>query len=189
MRSIIVGVMLFLVSMLNLDVGMAGLLSLATAYCFAKFINCNKTFLSSGVYTYNALLVGLSIGYMFHFSPLTALLIISTSILTLIISLALNTWLGYHFGLPILSIPFVIVSSIIYLASIQYGNLLVNNLYAHHFSSFMFSLPNWIEGYFIALGAIFFSPYVLAGLLIAIGLACYSRIVFFCLSSASTVAP
>jgi len=83
------GVFLCLVTFVNPNVGLAGLICVLAAYLFALFIGVHKEFLQSGFYTYNPLLVGLSIGYLFKLNCLTVFFIASAGILTFIATYSL----------------------------------------------------------------------------------------------------
>ncbi len=177
LQSPIAGVLLFLVTLTNLNVGIAGIVSVLAAYLFARLIGMSDAFLSSGFFTYNALLVGLSIGYLFALSPLSLFFVVTAGIFTFVLTVMINSIFSYYFKLPILSLPFVIVSSIAYLASYNYSNLYVTGLYVHG-ETISLSLPFWLEGFFISLGAILFSPNILAGMLFALIILLASRILF-----------
>lgn len=135
-------------------------------------------FLKEGFYTYNPLLTGLAIGYLFKFNELTILFMVIAGILTFIVTVVMYSIFIYYLRLPVLSLPFVIVSSIAYLASTQYSNLFVTGLYAHTLFDFNISLPYWVEGYFRAFGSIFFMTDVISGIVIALIFLSMSRIMF-----------
>ena len=180
MNSFYAGVVLFLITVINPDVGIAGFIAVISAYIFAKFLNMGEEFLSSGFYTYNPLLVGLSIGYLFKINFLTVLFTSMSGIFTLLFSIMLNNIFFTYLRLPVLSLPFVFVSSIIYLAVSSYSNLFVNFMYARKFLlPIENSFPIFWEGFFKSLGAILFSPTVLSGIVISILVFLYSRILFF----------
>ncbi len=179
LQSPVAGVLLFLVTLTNINVGIAGVVSVVAAYLFARLIGMRQAFLSSGFFTYNALLVGLSIGYLFALEPLSLFFIVTAGIFTFMLSIMTNSIFSYYLKLPILSLPFVIVSSIAYLASYNYSNLYVTGLYPHGETiGETISLPFWLDGFFISLGAILFSPNSLAGLLFALVILFFSRILF-----------
>jgi len=178
LQSPIVGGLIVIITMINPNVGIAGILSVIAAYLFARLIGMGKTFLATGFFTYNVLLVGLSIGYLFALSPLTIFFILTAGIFTFLLSVMANSIFSHYLKLPILSTPFVVVSSIAYLASYGYSNLYVNGLYQHGQATLPLNLPYWIEGFFVSLGAILFSPNLLAGFLIALVLLSASRILF-----------
>ena len=171
------GLVLLIITLSNINLGIAGLISVLAAYSFARLIGMSHVFLDSGFFTYNALLVGLSIGYLFTLTPLSIFFVVSAGILTFVISVMSNSILSHYLWLPALSVPFVIVSSIAYLASYRYSNLYVTALYSHENSALQ-SLPYWVEGFLISLGAIFFSPTVLIGSVLSIIILYCSRILF-----------
>src|SRR5437868_14573565 len=70
-----VGFVLVVGTLLNWDVGLAGLISVASACLFAKLVQMDSRTLEAGYYTYNPLLVGLSLGANLALSPLSAVLI------------------------------------------------------------------------------------------------------------------
>jgi urea transporter len=172
------GMLIFLASLINPNVTVSGLISVISAYIFARIIKFDKEFLGSGLYTYNALLVGLSIGFLFKVSFLTVFFIVTSAILTFILTLALNNIFYFYLKLPVLSIPFVIVSSMAYLSSTKYSSLFVNNLYIHSFLEVTDYSPYWLSGLLKCLGAILFSPYEAVGLVILLILLFSSRILF-----------
>jgi urea transporter len=174
-----IGAVLFLVTLINPNLGIAGLIAVLSAYLFARYLNMGEEFLTSGFYTYNPLLVGLSIGYLFKIDILTVFVTIVAGILTFIFSVINYSIFSYYFRLPILSLPFTIISSTIYLAIYNYSNLLITSLYAHKkFLILSNYIPIWISGYLKSLGAILFMPYCLAGIIFAILLFLASRILF-----------
>ncbi len=177
LQSTLIGGLLLAITLVNPHVGVSGLLSVVSAYAFARLINVETTFLTSGFYTYNALLVGLSIGYLFALGTLSVFLVVVAGILTLVLSMMFNHILQYFLKLPSLSLPFVMVSTLIYLASYSYSNLYVIGQYAHPPVQYL-SLPYWLDGYFTALGAILFSPNSIAGVLVAVAILLASRLLF-----------
>lgn len=177
MRSALMGWVLLAVTFLNPNLGVAGLFSIVVAFGFAQYLGYRQAFLASGYYTYNALLVGLSIGQLFSFSPETALYIAIAACLTFVLTVALADFFSRQLYLPILSIPFVVVTSLIYLSAARFSNLYVNELYAvDHLSALSLSLPIWLEGLFKVMGAIIFMPNALVGLVLLLIIGWHSRV-------------
>ncbi|MFC1749064.1 urea transporter [Pseudomonadota bacterium] len=177
LQSSLAGALLAVITLVNVNVGVAGMVSVAAAYLFARFIGMSRSFLDSGFYTYNALLVGLSIGYLFALTPLSLFFIITAGIFSYLLSVMLEHLFAYYLKLPALSLPFVLISSTAYLASYNYSNLYVVGSYSPLDTSSIM-LPYWVEGFFVALGAILFSPNVYAGALFAVVIFSVSRILF-----------
>ncbi|WP_297446997.1 urea transporter, partial [Desulfurobacterium sp.] len=172
------GAVLFLVSIINFNMGFAGFLCVLSAYLFARLLGLKETFLGLDFYIYNPLLVGLAIGYLFKLGPLTLIFLISLGILTFLMTYSLSSIFSYYFKLPVLSIPFVIGSFIVYLASLRYSNLFVTSL-CPHYPEWDFHLPLFLKGFFDSMGTILFSPYTLPGIVIFLALFVYSRILSF----------
>ncbi|NQV33867.1 MAG: urea transporter [Phycisphaeraceae bacterium] len=174
-----IGLVLFALTLVNPNVCVNGLVAVLAAYVAAQFLGLDKAFLASGFYTYNPLMVGLSMGYLFRISPLTCLIVALAGILTFVVTHMMHSISSYYLRLPILSLPFVLISSLAYLASARYSNLLVNGLYEHAFGNLELYLPVWFSGLLKSLGAIFFMPRVEVGLAMLVLFFLCSRILFF----------
>lgn len=173
LRDIKVGIVLFFVSFLLPSVGVLGFVALLSTILFAEFMKIRDEYLKYGFYLYNSLLVGMGIGYFFDVSLYTILLTSMFSILTFLFSFALNRVL-IKYSIPILSLPFAIISMIFYLAVVKY-NLLVSNIL--HRSPIL-DIEIFGSNFFKSLGSIFFLPYNIAGIIISLILFFYSRIAF-----------
>ncbi len=178
-RGLIPGILMFAITLVNPNVAVAGLISVVAAYLFARFIRLDKTFLESGFYTYNPLLVGLSIGYLFQITTFTILLVIFAGVLTFVLTIALFNFTSYYLRLPVLSLPFVIVSSLAWMASSRYSNLYVNSMYPQYTLQLEDHVPVWIAGFLKSVGSILFLPDVLSGLVFLLIILAVSRIMFF----------
>jgi urea transporter/murein DD-endopeptidase MepM/ murein hydrolase activator NlpD len=178
-KGVFSGLVLLLITLINYNAGVSGILSVLSAYTFALFLGYETQFLRTGYFTYNALLVGLATGYLFQLSFLSLLLIIIVGSLTLVITLVTSQVMHRLLGLQILSIPFVIVSILLYLSASSFTNLYVVSLYAKPQALNLTIFPFWISGYLKSLGAIIFMPNEVTGLLIALILLLNSRILFF----------
>lgn len=178
LRGVAPGVGLFLMTLLNPNVALAGLIAVLSAYLFATAIRMDREFLKSGFYTYNPLLVGLSIGYLFQVTPLTLFFLVSAGVLAFVLTTMLYSIFWYYLKLPILSLPFVIISSIAYLAASQYSNLYVTGQYPHLVDQTDLYVPYWIAGLLKSLGAILFMPDVISGAIFLTVILIASRILF-----------
>ncbi len=178
MRGRISGIIILLITLINYNAGLSGILSILSAYTIARILGYQSTFLSTGYFTYNALLVGLAIGYMFQISALSILMVIIAGSLTMIITIVTAQVFYQLFGLQILSIPFILVSTLVYLSAASFTNLYVADLYAQSHLLNLNLFPYWLSGYLKSLGAIIFMPNEITGLLIALLLLLNSRILF-----------
>ena len=129
-------------------------------------------------YIYNPLLVGLSLGYLFKVNLLSLFFFSIAGILTFLLTYTLSSLFSYYLRLPVLSVPFVVASSLLYLASSKFSNLFIVSLYPHSFL-FPVELPPFLAGYLKSLGAVFFMPNPFAGAVIFLILLFTSRILTF----------
>ncbi len=187
------GILLLVISFLVPVSGMAGLIGVISALVIARFLNLDKQGISKGIYSYNVLLATLPLGMFFEPGWVLWMVVILTSLLVLMVTVATRGVL-LKYGLPYLSLPFLIGLWFVILATRQfaslessdYGVYTLNQLY--HIGGFGWvNLHNWFDQlpmlpawrtYFLSMGAIFFQYSILAGVLIAIGIIIYSRIAF-----------
>jgi len=108
-KGIVSGLIILAITLINYNAGVSGILSIIAAYSVARLLGYQTTFLSTGYFTYNALLVGLAIGYMFEISLLSVVMIIIAGSLTMIITIVAAQVFYQLFGLQILSVPFILV--------------------------------------------------------------------------------
>ena len=178
MKNRFIGLILFGVTFFNLNIALAGLISWAVSQLFSKFIGVGKDEPVNAIYTYNSLLTGFAVGFLFQLSLLSVLLTIGVSILTFLFSYSLFSIFYRLFGLPVLNIPFTVVSTVVFLASLRYSSLLVTSLYPHQSLNVNF-FPPFIQGFLRAVGLVMFLPYDIVGLIIIVAILIVSRITFF----------
>lgn len=173
-----VGLVLVVGTLLNWDVGAAGLISVASACLFAKLTKLESRTLQAGYYTYNPLLVGLSLGAVLSLSWLTAVLIAVAGVMTYLLTAGLVHLLRYYLNLPALSLPFVLASAATHTAALRYAGLTPAPRKLASFLVNDFGLPTIVAGFLKTVGAVFFVPSVLVGGLFAAMLLVRSRILF-----------
>ena len=100
----------------NFFAGLSGLIAIFTAVLIAHSMGFDKAVLRKGLYSFNALLIGLGMGTFFDPGMVYFSLLLLAVLLTLILSVTLSGWFG-KYGLPHLSIPFVIGFWVILLPS------------------------------------------------------------------------
>ena len=174
----IVGFLLFGITMLNVRLGIAGIVAVLAAYAFARVIGMGKVFLESGFYTCNPLLVGLSVGHLFELNALGLFFCVGAGVLTLLVTVALANVFTTFLKLPLLSLPFVVVSSLVYMASLRYSNLLAAAKQQPAWLTDDFGLPLAAAGFFKAFGSLLFTPSVIVGAGLAALILSRSRILF-----------
>jgi len=168
------GVILLAITFVNPSVAISGLVAVFFAVMFAEFLEFKEEYLAQGFYIYNSLLVGMGIGFIFTPTPISIALIAILSAFTFMLSFMLNRIFSVY-KIPILSLPFSIITMFVYLASLKYSALLstlVNNS-----SLFDITLPIYISSFFKSFGTIFFLPSNIAGILMSILVLYFSRII------------
>lgn len=175
LRGIIPGALLLAAMALQpgvLGMGLAGLLA---AVAFAHLTQLGQDYLNQSPFLYNPLLAGLSVGYLFRFSPAALFLAAAAGILAFLFTWTLAHILRTFFYLPVLSLPFILVSWIVHLAGFRYAGLEAAQIPAY---AYTIGWPLPIEGFLRTLGLIFFLPNVWVGMVVMALLLVNSRIQF-----------
>ena len=185
-----------LATFLNFYAGLSGLIAVLISVLLANSLGFDKIQLRNGVLSFNALITGVGLGTFFDPGIVFFTLLALSSVLTLILSVALGGWL-FKYGLPYLSIPFILAFWFVVLPSSLYENLglthrnifWINEMYSVGGNSLL-SIYQYIESwelnklldiYLRSLSSIFFQNNLITGIIIAIALLISSRI-FFSLS-------
>lgn len=166
----IIGISFVLATFLFPNTGISGLLAAITGYFSAKLLKFPNT--ENGMYIYNSLLVGLTLGATYHFDHYLAVLIIFGAVMAVFVTAITTDLLWRWEHLPVLSLPFVIVALIVSLAAKGYGSL--THVITPYTSS-NFLIHPIIDNFFISLGATFFVPIPLAGVIFFCGILITSR--------------
>ncbi|MCX6304518.1 MAG: urea transporter [Bacteroidetes bacterium] len=192
-NSRVFSLILIVVSFFDFWAGVSGVIAVMVTNIFAYLIGFNRFNIKKGYYGFNSLLVGLGLGV--YYQPGTEFFIVLgfAALLTLFLTLFLEGVIG-KYGLPFLSLSFLLGTWLVSLATRQFTSLhvsergiyMTNEMFMiggqHMVASYNWltdlGLPESIQLYFTSLGAIFFQYHLLAGILISIGLLVYSRIAF-----------
>ncbi len=189
----VLAILLVFISFFDYGAGIGGLIAVAIANLLAHYLGYNAYFLKSGIYGFNSLLVGLGVGLIFQPSPELYMLVAIAAITCFFLTIVFQGVLG-KYGLPFLSIPFLVTIWIVSLSAGQLTTLNISERGIYTYNELfglgghtMVGLYNWLENlvgssfiriYFYSLGAIFFQKGLLAGIIISFGLLIYSRITF-----------
>lgn len=184
---------ILLVTFFSPFVGLCGLLAIVLINLFAYLIGFNRDEILNGVFGFNALFLGLALGYEYSFNASFIVLFITGVLILLLITVWLKGLFALY-NLPFLSFPFIIAYWIISLAASNLTNVFIdqNHIYIANeiirnqtssFYQFIHSLDNinifsFALIYFKTLAGTFFQSSVLGGMLIAFGLLYFSRIAF-----------
>lgn len=186
-------IFLLVVTFFDPVMGFCGLSSIIISNIFALLLGFSKEAIQSGDYGFNSLLVGLGLGFYYAPTFELSILIVVGALISFLFTVGVSGVL-YKYGLPFLSIPFLLALWALMLSSRNFTNLIIsergvytlNELYATG-SGFLVNIyqlvkqayfPELIRIYFNSLGAILFQYNILSGILIAVGLMIYSRIAF-----------
>jgi urea transporter/murein DD-endopeptidase MepM/ murein hydrolase activator NlpD len=186
-------VLLFIISFFNPIAGFSGLCAVIIAVSVATLSGLYKDNIEKGLYSYNALFIGLGMGTFYNIGTAFFVLLFVTILLSVVLSAVLQNKL-IESGLPFLSLPFILCFWLILLVTKELSAIdlttrniyWLNEMYAIgdeklvHFVLFMenLNLPSLVATFLRALSSIFFQNNILAGLLIAIGVLFHSRILF-----------
>ncbi len=192
-KNLVFAVILLIVTFFDIYAGIAGLLAVVFTNTTAMFLGLNRQKIYEGVYGFNSLLVGLGIGIYYQPGPEFYIILALVSMITLFFSVAFEGVLG-KYGLPYLSIPFLLGIWLVVIATKSYSTLAIsergvyslNDMYAIGGMTMVrlyewfnnLAVPESLRIYFKSLSAILFQYHMFAGILIAIGLLYYSRIAF-----------
>ena len=189
----LLAVLLLLASFVDPYTGTSGLIALLASVLAAGWLRFNYSYIISGTYTYNSLMVGLALGVYYNFNLQFFVVLILAAVFTLLVSV----WLAnvtLKSNTPFLSLPFIAGVWLILLSTRTYsairlsdrGIYTINEIWHYRGEQMvnlytaieLIKLPSFVEVYFKSLGAIYFQYNIIAGVLIAIGLLLHSRIAF-----------
>ena len=185
--------LLLIVSFFNPYAGLSGLIAVLLAIAVSYFTGLNKTSIQNGIYSYNALIIGIGMGAIYNFSYAFWLVLILVVILSVVLSQIFQIRFG-KYGLPFLTLPFVLCFWMVLLVGKDFAaiDFSLRNIYwlndayslGNHtlvrFILFMekLAMPPLLSTFFRALSSLYFQNNILAGLIIAIGILIHSRIIF-----------
>lgn len=174
-------------------VGLCGLLAVTMVNLVAYGMGFNREDIRKGLFGFNALFIGLALGYEFSFNFSFVLLFITSVLMLLMITVWLKGLLAIY-NLPFLSLPFLITYWIITLAISNLTNIHWDEKNVYFANEFMRSqssvfhqfvhcaddLPlfSFAIIFFKTLSGTFFQNSLLGGILIAAGMLYWSRIAF-----------
>ncbi len=189
----VLALIILFVTFFSPAIGICGFAAIILINVSAYFIGFNRDEIHNGIFGFNALFLGLAMGYEFSFnSTFIALFITAIMILLLITVWLKGLFAIYH--LPFLSFPFILSYWIVSLASSNFINVHLdeNHIYTinetmRNETSLFYQFVHCIDDinifsfaliYFKTLAGTFFQTSVLGGILIALGLLYFSRIAF-----------
>lgn len=184
------GTVLLGITFFDLVAGLSGLVAIAVCQLCSELFRFNRAGVLDGMYSYNALMVGLALGSYYEWSLLYCAVLVLASML----SLFLTVWIGgrlYKRGLPLLSIPFLITIWVLLLGLFNFSGVRLATKSAFSLQQWFPNLFSSVSGFIDQLGisdglhiylrslsATLFQYNDLAGIIIAAVLLVRSRIAF-----------
>ena len=160
-------------------IGLAGLSGALLANLWALVLGLPRTQIRSGLLGLNGLLVGLALGAWYGLGLQVLVLLLAASLAVVVIAAGLNYFLGGLYNLPSMSLSFVLVATLVYLAGRGVIGVTPAGVAAPLWDLGPGWLPLWLTEYCRSLAAIFFQSSILSGAIILLGLLLTSRLMVF----------
>ncbi len=187
-KSLPLGMVLLLVSLVFPSVGLSGIFCALATNSLAKVFTGRHQSIHDGVWGFGALMAGMFVARNYEPGTQTFLLILLTALLTLVFSMAAQAFLQPR-GLPMLTLPFVVVTWVVYVFSLSLPGLILREDYIFSNSTSSFSwlksadavwlntITNpYINTLFQTLAGVFFNGSVLAGVVVFTAVFFWSRL-------------
>ena len=118
-NNILFACLLIIVTFLDVYAGLSGVIAVTVSNTFAYVIGFNRNNIKAGYYGFNSLLVGLGLGVSYQPNAEFYIILIFAALLTLFVTVMLEGVIG-KYGLPFLSISFLIVFWMVTLATREF---------------------------------------------------------------------
>jgi urea transporter/murein DD-endopeptidase MepM/ murein hydrolase activator NlpD len=185
------GAILLLASFLNTASGIAGLACVVFSLLITGILKFNSDERQKGIYSFNSLLLGIAFGAFYNLNILFVIWLLVACCMVVVVSVIMAQQLGKR-GLPMLSLPFILVFWMVLLAANsvfnmglqQRGSYLLQELYrgpgdlAGVEGCLSLHLPVMVALFFHSLSAVLFQHNILTGMLMSVGMLIHSRIGF-----------
>lgn len=187
------GVIILLVTFIQPHLGACGLAAVCVSTYLSYLLRLPHAQIREGLFGFNALLVGLALGYEYKFNGVFVLVFFSSMVVLMLMTIILRSAFSYQ-RLPYFTIPFLLTYWLMYLACGSFAHVELQEQYAYTLnyaanasqspvyllahSLDAVALPMLISTYFKTLASTFFQNSVLAGMFIAAGILAFSRIAF-----------
>ncbi|NQT91875.1 MAG: urea transporter, partial [Lentisphaerae bacterium] len=160
--------------------GAIGLGCLLIAMGVAYWVGFDRTYVRDGSYLFNSMLAGFAIAYLYNYQPLGTgvllLLMVSFSVLALFVTVVMGNVFHRQFGLPAMSLPFVVVALLMFFLFFSVTRTPITSEPPWFLVPEPDGLPNGVTCFLQAFGAIFFLPHSWVGAVVLVGLLLHSRL-------------
>lgn len=179
-----VGLAMMLLTLMSPVVGLAGLFALIVGLFSARLFGFEGWESSSGVLSFNSLLIGLTLGYYYPWAilqhnplPFIGLLILA-AVFTQLLYVGLSSLTQSWFKMPSMSLAFSIAGTLLWFYLVRAGLFSGIGFQKPGLWDINITLPWFWREYFLSMANILFVTDVLAGILVALVLLYISRIGF-----------
>ena len=185
------GMLLLLLSMLDIRLGAGGLAAVVLTNLLAHLLGFSKVKIDSGLYGFNAIFIGISMVYKFHFNLPFLILFIFAIILGFMLTVWFETMFAKH-QIPILTLPFVFTLALVDLSFSTFTRimpilpferftvLLAEQMQIPWYNSVHIldhlQLPQMLYFYLKTMASLFFTDSILVGAMLVVALLFHSRI-------------
>lgn len=169
-----IGVLVFGFALLSPNMFYCSVSALLGSILFAAFSKLNESAFTPAS-LYNPYLTGMAVGAFYKFSLTVFLLCLAAGIMTLLVNILFEKKLSYY-NLPVLSLPFALVSAGVSATLSYYSGLFSLEFYGLSLPEFSF-LPLFLSSFFESVGSIIFMPNNICGMLLFFILAAVSRVI------------
>jgi len=187
-----IGMVLLLATFLAPVYGLFGLAGLLVALGAAHLLGFDRKTIQSGAYTFNSLLTCMALAYLGHFQwdlswrdglDIEAIqvvrilaLVVCFSLVAFIVTVFLSHLLQFHFGLPAMSLPFVVSAALLFFLFYSFTRTPIASVEPDFLVPAIPNLSPAVQTFLESFGAIFFLPNASIGLIILACLLASSRL-------------
>lgn len=171
------GVTVLFATFLTPQFGVASLLGVSICNLLAVTLIFDKEKIRTGFYGFNGILFGSATAFYFNLSNQLLYLVPIFIIITFFISVILEHHLAAAFNLPGLSLPFILAVYIFVIFLSNYNDIETSSiiLLSNNMNEY---LPVAVTQYFKSIALIIFQPNITAGIILAITILFFSRVMF-----------
>jgi len=171
------GIVALLATFILPELGILALSGVIISNLIAIWLKFDKIKIRNGFYGFNGILLGAASSFYFELTPFIIGLIFVFIIITFFISAVLEHHFATVFNLPGLSLPFIISLYIFFLFLRNYDFILYKE-FAFIDYPFLNFLPDLVKTYFKAYSLILFQSSIISGIILAIAVLFFSRVMF-----------
>ncbi len=171
------GAVAMLISFIDFQVGVMGLLGVALSNAFALYLDFDKEKIRNGFYGFNGILIGAAIAYFFQLTPFVILLAVVFIFLAFFMSASLEHLMAQIFNLPGLSLPFIITLYVFLIVVTSFNGILFRDVISSS-DAWIAGLPDWANLFFSSLALILLQSKAVAGVAVLALILAFSRVMF-----------